>query len=603
MKSLSYLIPRIIIVGLCIVAGLLGADPIVRQLIVVNLQNEVGSKVSISKISSDLVEGKIYLRDFSVADPDSPMENLLQADLTYLKFDHAKLWDRQFVVSQARTSHVRIGAPRTQTGVLPNQPHRAGVAESAKTHFQDSQEENRTVWMDQFKKKLKLDESAELPVTLFAVAKATNERWNRDFELHHQQLDSVNQKIVNLVNSDPLLLDFRGPDQNENADGKLRPEDQQKPINPLRKVRAEKKVPSALAEAVIAIDDLKRQQLILQKNASADIEALDLAFKKDIATKSQAALDQNIGVLPDTISDLLLAKFHQQAATDAIEWLSWLQAKRDAAIGPVLPNRGVEFFQDSFPDPRLVIEEVEIDGEGNFANEHFHFAGHAFDLSNNPSGHDRPVRFELRAQGHRHFLIDCVMDQRGGHDEDRLVLEFPNFDLGEQLLGTESEMLVSLSPGTKVSGRIELRNNGDKLDGEMTLNFSNVALVFQHLNELAGGKEIEVRLNQQLSTLNQFQSSAKITGDSNSPSLSLQSDLGGRIAQAMESVSDLTQKNSLVVRNRKIEEFYKSHVRPLQNNIRTEVEKISGVLHDQISQTEAIQGAQRTAASRWPAIR
>ena len=603
MKSISYLIPRIFIVGLCIVAALLGADPIVRQMIVVNLQNEVGAKVSIAKISSDLADGKIYLRDFSIADPDSPMENLLQSDLTYLKFDHAKLWNRQFVVDQARTSHVRIGAPRTQTGVLPNQPHRLGVQKSAKVHFQDSQEENRNVWLDQFQNKLKLNESAELPVTLYAVAKATNERWNRDFELHHQQLDSVNQKIVKLVNSDPLLLDFQGRNQNENADGESALGVQGGPINPLRRVSAEKEIPTALVEAVNAIDDLKRQQLVLQQNARADIEALDLAFKKDIATKSKVALDQNIGVLPDTISDLLLAKFHQQAATDVVQWLSWLQAKRDAAIGSVLPHRGVEFFQDSFPDPSLVIGDVEIDGEGSFANEHFHFAGHAFDLSNNPSGHDRPVRFELRAQGQRHFLIDCVMDQRGDHDQDRLVVEFPSFDLGEQILGTRSEMLVSLSPGTKVSGRIELRNNGDKLDGEMKLSFSNVALVVQYLNEIAGGKEIEVRLNQQLSTLNQFQSSAKITGDLESASLSLQSDLGERIAQAMESVSDLTQKNSMLVRNRKIEEFYESRVRKLQSNIKTEVEKISGVLDDQISQTEAIKGAQRTATSRWPSIR
>ena len=603
MKSLTYLIPRLVIVALCIVAALLGADPIVRHLIIVNLQNEIGAKVSISKISSDLLEGKIYLRDFSVADPDSPMENLLQADLTYLKFDHGKLWNRQFVVDQARTSHVRIGAPRTQSGVLAGQPDRAGRTESEKIQFQDSQAEIRTVWLDQFKKKLKLNESAELPVTLYAVAKATNERWNRDFEIHHQQLDSVNQKIVKLVNSDPLLLDFRVRQQTEDAEGDFKPAGQKGPVNPLRSVSAEERMPSFLTEAVTAIDDLKRQQLILQQNARADIEALDLAFEKDIATKSQVDLDQDIGVLPQTISDLLLAKFHQQAAVDAIEWLAWLQAKRDAAIGPVRPSRGVEFFQDSFPHPSLVIGEVEIDGEGNFANEHFHFAGHAFDLSNNPSGYDRPARFELRAQGDRHFRVDCEMDQRGDRDKDRLVIEFPSFDLGEQLLGSESEMLVSLSPGTKVSGRIELRNNGDKLDGEMKLSFSNVALVFQYLNEIAGGKEIEVRLNHQLSTLNQFQSSAKIAGDLRSPTLALQSDLGDQIAQAMESVSDLTQENSLVVRNRKIEKFYKTRVRALQNNIRSEVEKISGVLDDQISQTEAIQGVQRTATSRWPSIR
>lgn len=597
MKSFAYLVPRVFILGLCLLAAVLGADPIVRYLLLVNLQTEVGAKVSISRISSDLADGKIYLRDLSVADPDSPMENLFQSDLTYLKFSQNALFDRQFVVEQARTSHVRFGAPRTQSGALPNVSQRIAEGKIDKVVFEDSQDEIRTAWLDQFQEKLKLNESADLPVTLFAVAKATNERWNRDFELHHQQLESVNQKIVQLVNTDPMLLDFR----NRNSlDQRAANEQPQRPVNPLRKVSASEKVPAILKQALTAIDDLKRQQLILQKNASADIEALDVAFENDIMTKSKVTFDQDIGVLPKTITDLLLAKFHRQAAADAIEWLVWLQAKRDAATGPIEPIRGVAFFQERFPLPSLVIENVEIDGEGNFANEHFHFAGHAYDLSNNPAGHDRPARFELRAQGQRHFRINCVMDQRGG---DQLVIEFPSFHLGEQLLGSESEMLVSLSPGTKINGRIELNADRERLIGTMTLDFSNVALVVQNLNELAGGKEIEVRLNHQLSTLNQFQTSSQISGKIASPTLSLQSDLGQQIAHAMESVSDLTKKNSLAVRNRKIEDFYRFHVRPLQQNIRSEVDKISGALNDQISQTEEIQQTQRTAAARWPAIR
>jgi hypothetical protein len=185
-----------------------------------------------------------------------------------------------------------------------------------------------------------------------------------------------------------------------------------------------------------------------------------------------------------------------------------------------------------------------------------------------------------------------------------LLVEFPSFGLGEQVLGTQDELLVSLSPGTKISGRIELNSDRDEITGTMELSFANVALVVEHLHEVAGGKVVEVRLNHQLATLNHFQTKAVIGGPVDTPMLTVESDLGNRFADAIETVSKKTLENSVMVRNQKLEEFYRSRVRVLQQNIKTEVEKITGVLDDQISKTEIIQGTtQRTAGLRWPNLR
>ena len=595
MKSIVYLIPRIFTVGLFLLAAVLGADPIVRYVIINSLESQLGAKVGISKISSDLFEGKVYLRDFSIADARAPMKNLFQADLTYLKFDHAKLLSRQMVISQARSSHVHFGAPRTQPGNLSGRLPELENEQPQKIEFVDTQSKIRTTWQDQFQAKFEQNELNELPVTLFAVAKAINERWNRDFEQHHEKLETVNQKILRLVETDPQLLDFR----NQLA-GNAAP---QRPINPLRGVSSTKKVPKLLSETLSAIDELKRKQLVLQQNARSDIEALDVAYKTDITTISQSKTDHDIGILPQTVSDLLLTELHQGVASDALALFAWFKSKKGLANTFEPVGRGVEYFQECFANPNIVIDRIEIDGEAIFAEEHFHFAGHAFNLSDMPLNHDQPTRFELRAQGQRHFHINCELDQRGGLDRDSLSIEFPSFNMGEQTLGSENEMLVTLSPGTKVNGKIKLTTDREQLKGEMTLDFSNVAFVVQQLNEIAGGKEIEVRLNHQLSTLDNFQCTSKIGGVTNAPTIELKSSLGDKIAAAMESVSDLTQEKSLLVRNQKIADFYRSHVQPLQQNIKTEVDKISGRLDDQISQTEVIQGAQRAAQARWPAIR
>lgn len=600
MKSFAYLIPRIFLIGLIVLAAGLGADPLVRYFLISNLENTIGAKVNIAKISSDLPDGKIYLRDFSIADPAIAMENLFQADLTYLKCDYRKLLDRQIAVEAARASHVRFGAPRTQPGNLRPLPSQPLTVDVPTIQFQDLQSSAAIAWIDQFDSKFSPNQSADQPVTLFAVAKATNERWNRDFELHHQKLESVNQNIVKLINADPTLLELRS-EQFKKTDGEtvVKP----RRFNPLRLASTEDAVPELLNETVAAIDELKRQQLVLQQNAEADIEALDVAFEKDIASNSGVDLDSDLSVMPQTINDLLLLKFHQQIAADAMKWFVWLQDKSKTALARRQPNRGIEFFTDQFSDPNLVINQLEIDGEGMFANEHFHFAGHAFDLSNHPAGHQRPARFEIRAQGQHHFRLDCVIDQRQGHDRNKLLVEFPSFDVGEQLLGSEGELLVSVSPGTKISGTIELNTDHGQLSGVMELNFSNVALVVQHLHDVAGGREIEVRLNHQISTLNHFRTTSQISGDVKSPSLALESDLGNRLADAFEAVSQKTMENSMLVRSQRVKEFYHSRVLPLQQNIRTEVGKITGTLNDQISKSETIQSAQRTANSRWPDLR
>ena len=613
MKSFAYLIPRVFILGLATLALALGADPIVRYLMISNLEAGVGAKVHIGRISSDLAKGKIYLRDFSIADPEQPMENLFQSDLTYLKFDHSRLLDRQVVIDQARTSHVRFGAPRTQDGKLSGVMPISTIAATtdkvlpAPVEFASTQSEFEVAWLGQFKERYQSEQPGEVAVSLYAVAKSTNERWNRDFELHNQQLDSVNKKIIQLIDADPELYEFRDatPAHQDRlaADGR--------PVNPLRLASTGSvDLQSLLTQTMTAIDDLKRQQLILKKNAQSDIEALDVAFKADVAAISSISIDQEIGVLPQSINNLLLVQFHQETAADAISWFKWLKNKAKVTCKKKAPQRGREFFTEYFQTPGLVINEAEIDGEGIFAREHFHFAGHAYNLSSDAQGHDQPARFDLRAQGQHHFSLNCEIDQRrdqnGPRDANQLVIEFPSFDLEERILGSENEMQVSMSSGTKVSGTIKINIDGDALSGEMELNFSNVALVVQHLNEIAGGKEVEIRLNHQLSTLNHFQTITQISGDVLSPALELKSDLGPSVAMAIESVFDQTKKNSQVVRSRKIEEFYRSRVRPLQQNIKSEVEKITGTLDDQISKTEVIQGVQRaasTAKSRWPAIR
>ena len=184
-----------------------------------------------------------------------------------------------------------------------------------------------------------------------------------------------------------------------------------------------------------------------------------------------------------------------------------------------------------------VIKKLSFDGAGRFNQQHINFAGEAYDITDQPTVYDRPATFKLRAQGDHHFVLQGSIDRRSGVCSDSVTIDFPAFPLGPQTLGTESEMLVTTGPLTTTHGSIHLKIDGQAVSGTMRLDFSDVALVVEHLHDLAGGKEVALRLNQSLSTLQQFESTAVFGGTLDRPHLKFESNLGVAFANAMTQIN------------------------------------------------------------------
>ncbi len=119
MSRWTYLIPRIVILSLILAAIWLGRDPLIQRLLIREAQNITGAQVEIAQVQSSLSNGKLFFKDLKIADPRNPMKNLVQADMAYVQLNPEQLLRRQFVIEQGQTSELIFGAPRTDSGALP----------------------------------------------------------------------------------------------------------------------------------------------------------------------------------------------------------------------------------------------------------------------------------------------------------------------------------------------------------------------------------------------------------------------------------------------------------------------------------------------------
>jgi len=311
---------------------------------------------------------------------------------------------------------------------------------------------------------------------------------------------------------------------------------------------------------------LQRQQALLERQAAADLARLEAAYQNESASQDQTQPIE-LEVSPETLSQLLLADLHQSIANEAMSWFAAVrdnvptcalsdraghtQPRRSPARGEVVEITGAA---QKLP---TVIKKLTFDGSGRLNERHVNFAGEAYDITDQPTTHSLPTTFKLRAQGDHHFVLQGSIDRRSAVCSDSVTIDFPAFPLGPQNLGTAEEMLVTTGPRTTTHGAIHLKVDGQVITGTMRLDFSDVALVVEHLHDVAGGKEVALRL---------------FGGTLDHPHLKFESSLGEKLAVAMTQINNGKVNENQVATKVEVDQFYNTQVLPLKKNIAMELD-------------------------------
>ena len=506
----TYLFPRLIIVALIALAMWVGSDPLIKSVIVHNLQNMTGAKIEIGQLRCSLPNQKIFVKDVAFADPRYPMKNLFQAEMAYVDLSQDRLLRREIVIEEGQASGVRFGAARTDPGILEGSPILAPEENLWKPKTFEPVEKIGLRWVD----RLPPDDTEVITLNqleLVQTIQTTDQFWQEQLQARENEIAEIRKTTAQFIALAKTHLD-----------------------NPLRPtfVDSDSKL-DWITEHTKAVQN---QLFDLQRSTETHRESLQLAHSRDFQRLKQSGKVTSFD--SDSASELLLTKAQEDYVAEVIGWFHWFQSSIPAPVsfqakhqrGSDLPLAGIKY------GPDFLIRAIDLEGEGRFASRHFEFAGTAKDLTPTPGRHDLPATFELHAQGNQHLIMSCTLDRRNDQEIDKLTIICPDLELDGRMLGEENSMLVTLGPASRIQSDIQIQTINGQLTGELVFRHSNVSLHVDKLHDLAGGADTALRMNQGLAAVDQFQTRVTLSGTVEDYEYEFQSDLGSRFANAVNAL-------------------------------------------------------------------
>lgn len=601
MARFTYLIPRLIIVLLVMLALWMGTDPLARGLVINQAQQAIGAKVEIGQLRCSLENEKLFLQDLSIANPNNPNLNLLQADMAYVDIDRDALLRKQAIIKTSQTSGVMFGVRRTNFGGLPGhaQPRASAdtlgepaLGELAGQSIVDQWQPQPLTpldrlglqWLDQLpagRGPAISEEEFETP----SLAQTLEQSWAAE-------LSALSGSVREIVQATEALS---------------APAEQEQRVNPLNPLRT----PETLHVNTFAkLSQLEKEsQALAQRIQKVEADAiaaratLTEARNRDIAKIKQST--QATTFASDAISKLLLTRLEEEYVAEVIGLFHQFrmslpdpqndfqtESARGLDVYPAGYQRGTPFL----------LKQIELEGEGRFANEFIQFAGTARDIASHPQLHEKPVTFELRAQGDHHFVIACELDRRTKTPIDKLRVACPSLPLPERLLGEPNSMLVTMGPESQLQAEVRLEARGEQLTGDLVFRHSNVALHVDQLHNLAGGENTALRINQALAKVNQFETRVSLGGTIEAYQFDFQSDLGNRFANSINSMLANQAAQDVATRQATVDARFNAALATLNQRLLPELTRLQATL-DRGVQTAQQPPEPPNQQSRLPRIR
>ena len=537
-------------------------DPILKWCLVQSGQSAIGAKVEIGAIATSISGGEVHLTELEIADPRDPMKNLVQADHAKIKLDPRRLFHREFVIDEGSMTGVQFGTPRTESGALPEKSNsRSGIkiSEQAKNQLIQFGES----WMDQFHVRIQnnLDENFET----IRVARQIKQFWPAEFQAQRDRALQLQAKVKSLKQI------IETPPKNPLRDGQ-------------RIAQAIADLEVVRKQIIKAHQDLQN----LNEKAIADQDALLAARDRDEARIKQ--LVKVTDVDNQAASELLLGKKQAEYLNEMLAWLKWIRSTVPNQEDFV-PTRGLGTqvqFAGIKQKPGIVLKKLHLDGSGHFAGQHYQFVGEANNLTSAPQLHDEPATFAFAARGNHQVHIHATIDRRSDQHVDELTIHCPRIALQQQFLGDDQAVLLNMQP-SQLSADINVRLEDDRMTGQMVFYQSNVSLHVEQLHRLAGGPAVAKTINEELVGVNNFTVVVDLGGTIDAPQATLNSDLGDKVANAMNAALKKTAQQAMARQSIKLHGVLDQELTNLKREINNNSNEILNILRTEVSHISRLQ--------------
>jgi uncharacterized protein (TIGR03545 family) len=493
-----FLISRILLLLLAILALWLGAAPLLHLALQHSLQSAVGARVDIDQLRIGWWPPRLMVRGIAVADPDREHENLLSAGRVIAQFDGYALLHGRLVVAEARVEDLDFSTERATSGRLaPAKPDEAPDAASSWTSQVVSDFVDRMA--DQTESRA---ESLAGSLVTPQTAKQIADRWQaqyRDLRTRSEQL----KQSVQLIKGSARAIE-----------------------NPLRDLPV---LEQSLREAL----RVRQEVLALRDAANAvpqqlqqDWQTIDQARRTD-----QQRLSELAGVPLDQMKldgRWLMAVARAQFETIRPH-LETAQRLADATVVAPKPprcrGREVDFHRGpALPD--IFCQHCEISGRLSHDRESYQVVGSIENYSwqtDRLAAHHLPVVAKLRLSGPHALQVNFIRHFETSPRTDILRIHLPSIPAAAQQLGEKSRFAVAIS-AAPLDVWMDLTTQGSHMDGRLMVRQPAVQITASGDERLARFGLIE-SLNRGLSRIDRFELDARLQGDWRNPEFAVSSNL------------------------------------------------------------------------------
>jgi uncharacterized protein (TIGR03545 family) len=516
----KYVLPRLALL-LAVMAGVrFGLDPLLHTLIVSAGQSATGAKVDLAAVETSLWEGRVELRDLQVANPQSVLRNLFEAERTQLSLDMNALLHQRIVVRNGEIAGLAFDSERTESGEIE-----IVIDENAEPSAVDplvaKASEWASHWLDEASERLDSDFADQLQTP--QAAQAIEHRWKK-------QASDLRQRAEDLkARGKQLETEFREAKQ-----------------NPLRSIERIPALQAQLKTVQQELASLQKEIKGLPNQVKADRNSLTAARQADEAFIRQQL---NFGRLDgDNLTQVLLGKPVAENTQSALDWIAWARNRLPTNSAKQIAKERSRGTAVSFgrPQPKFHIERLGLALTAPVGSEPMQFTGSLTNVCDQPQLLADPARLELVATGKIPVSLEVTSDRRGDVPQEKLLLICSAIPLAGQTFGNQEKLAVELAPGT-ASVRVDLSLIGDELAGLIV--FTQPTFRVAPLAKPNSNQTLVAALTESLGNINELGAEVKLAGTLQKPEIKIESAIGQQLADGISSaVINLAIQKSEAVR-------------------------------------------------------
>ena len=502
----KYVLPRLAILYALYLTIHFGLDPLLKWAVISGGEAAVGARVELAELRTTLTEGELVVEGLAIANPRSPLRNVLEATDARLQLDMNALLHGRVVVEDGTVRGLQFDTDRETSGAIVKNESDEETNTSVLDPWLASANDMSQQWLDELGDRLSADLVDQLQTP--KLAKELQVRWPEQYEKLQAQVKDI-----------------------RNRGKELQAQIREVKKNPLRGIQRLTELQQQLAQLQQQIKSTQQQIGALPAQAEADRQKVFAARKQDEQFLRQQL---QIGSLDgEGLTQTLLGKPVSEGLASALGWIGWAreQIPANSAKSKKLRGRGSTVLFTS-PQPDYLIRRLQLEGAAQLGGKPLPWVGTLTDVSSSPKLLSEPTRLTLKGSEALELDAEIIIDRRSEVALDELLMACPQLAIEERTLGNAEKLAIELGAG-KAKFELELKLNGDQLTGEIVFTQDSLSLTPRLAK--SSNKQMSEVLQQALAGVKQLEATVTLAGTLKNPQVKIDSDIGSQVAAGLNS--------------------------------------------------------------------